>query len=1130
MTAFDILRKDLPIHQNTMLEASAGTGKTFTIEHLVIRFLLEEDPRTQLTMELSEILIVTFTKKAVLDLKKRVRSALKRAISVLSQDHLEEMPDYLQALIDNCPDRISAYQNKLEKALSVFEEAEIFTIHSFSMKALMENSFETGFTQSGEKENITHEELMQVAEEFFRTEFSPPDFSRMQLTNLMRYFSSDIAALLKKLVNLANTYHSIEKKRSFKELYQELKRASTPANEEEMQQRLMALADYFKKPQLALDERTYRILSHALSSKEISEEDFDQLIKEGMGLAQQFSEENRKKKGMPKTPIDETLLGKLRKLLLLIEEAASPEVILVNAAALLKGFIKRRQEEEGKFSFDALLTKAWESAESARFKESIRSRYKAVIIDEFQDTDPMQWGIFYRLFIEGSSDTKIFLVGDPKQSIYHFRQADIYTYLRAADDINIGDRGTLGVNYRSRPELIEAINLFFDESKLPKLIALPKTRGHLPYLPVKAGRKEGAISFSDDKKAFHIILKDQEAGKEDITRLLIAEEIKALREESAVRFGQMAVLVKDRIQGKEVEEALEQELIPACWQRGYSLIGSLSHKAMIELLEGVILFKNFNKLKVALAGPILLFPQDAFEDVLSGKFLAAIQELGNLRDTLFNQGFASFFEELKSKTLSLEKSVSERLIALHGGSRFLDEVCTIAERLMEVESELGYSPDRLLHHLKEALSYTAEDYPEWNLPPSSEEDSVKIITIHSSKGLEYDIVFAAGLSKPGHTPEQIVHREEEGKFVIKALLSHENKLYEEWCEEIDAEKIRQLYVALTRAKERLYLYFPDLKKDRLALGKASPLDLWLAKLSVKEGSYQDLYSAIKAGTEEPLMRFLESQKVISYETGRLRKRPSLTLAADTPAYSLKEPPHIAREHRPIILTSFSSMTKESTEEKESGREEAPHDFNHPIKTALTLPSGPKTGVVIHSLLEKIPFNPQKAEAYIADYLSGSEYAPWTRAITQMVLNALTQNIFGFSLAEVNPSKIMREYEFLYPAKLSPSAEGFLKGVIDLIFHHQGKYYLLDWKTNWLGKELADYTEEKILRSMEEHHYKLQAKIYAEALKRYVRLFDDRPFEEIFGGAYYVYLRGLSSLDGTASGVAPVLFLNDLEAL
>ncbi len=335
-------------------------------------------------------------------------------------------------------------------------------------------------------------------------------------------------------------------------------------------------------------------------------------------------------------------------------------------------------------------------------------------------------------------------------------------------------------------------------------------------------------------------------------------------------------------------------------------------------------------------------------------------------------------------------------------------------------------------------------------------DAVQVMTLHVSKGLEFDVVFALGL--------------------VSRTLENED------VEESDAEKLRQLYVAMTRAKRRLYVPLPPPKKEA-KLGTHSPMELFCGHLD-KEGS---------------LVKTLESfsQKVsLTYEQFQI---PFLTpFPPKSNPVPFSAPPKVFFE--PFYLSSFTSLAKP----KDAARKETEISEGYSLHT---MPRGAETGILIHKLFEKLLStslrDPAKMEKIVQESLRASPLSLWEKPILEMVHKTLSfplqaQGEF-FSLSGLNPREIQVEMEFVFSE--SPH---FIKGFIDLVFLHQNKIYFLDWKTNWLGNDDAAYTPDLLKLAMSSSDYELQAALYTEAICRHFKGFE-------FGGAFYFFLRGISPL-------------------
>lgn len=342
----------------------------------------------------------------------------------------------------------------------------------------------------------------------------------------------------------------------------------------------------------------------------------------------------------------------------------------------------------------------------------------------------------------------------------------------------------------------------------------------------------------------------------------------------------------------------------------------------------------------------------------------------------------------------------------------------------------------------------------------ADEEAVQIMTLHTSKGLEFDIVFALGLAT--RTPEA-----EEGEI-----------------EEMNAEKLRQLYVAMTRAKRRLYAPMAFSEKEAKPGGQ-SPMELFCHHLE-KEGPLLERLSLLSQ-KESITYERLDEFPLIKVEEAILKSElPFQPLLAPTPPFS------------PSYISSFTSLAQ--AKEKETKMGEMSEEIS-----LHTLPRGVETGIAIHSVFEKL-FSSGSAiwrselatKALVLEELQFSPLALWIEPIQKMVWQTLSMplQVEGefFSLSQLD--EIQVEMEFLFTAP-----PHFVKGFIDLVFSWKGKYYFLDWKTNWLGDSDKAYEQSSLRAAMEEHDYFLQAALYTEALRRYL----DKG--EVLGGALYFFVRG-----------------------
>jgi exodeoxyribonuclease V beta subunit len=675
--------------------------------------------------------------------------------------------------------------------------------------------------------------------------------------------------------------------------------------------------------------------------------------------------------------------------------------------AAWKPIAERILKEEDHLDPDEILLKMQRATENGPFAQRIREKYAAAIIDEFQDTDAVQWDIFKRLFIDHPVKA-LYLVGDPKQSIYRFRKADVYTYIQARDELGEESVYQLDTNYRSSPRLISALNTLFQRDWLH----LPKVQRTLPYFPVKAGVKIDS-AFNDEKGALHFLLAEGEPGPlfEEVFLPYAIREIEKLQ-------AKCAILVKDRYQSEKAVAALKERGIAAVAKSHVPIGETLAFQAVRELFEAALSPRSQSTAKVVQSGP----------------FASLDVSFVELKVILEEKGLVPF------SRLVLKEAVSS-------------DILQIFELFFEWEQREGFSFEGLKRYLKQLAHLKADEGGRRRM--EVDEEAVQVMTLHISKGLEFDVVFALGL--PSRTPGS------EGEV-----------------EELEAEKLRQLYVAMTRAKKRLYVPIACGSKEA-EKGTHSPMELFCRYWQSPVVDYLKTVSQKESITYEQLVGPIE----LGAPPERAVKK----------SFREEIPPPLL--YKPSLLSSFTSLAK--TEEREvKWSENTPGVFD-----LQTMPRGSETGILIHQIfeqifLQKIWRTPVAIEALIDSTLQFTSLASWKEVIQQMALNTLQTPLqaFGefFSLSELEPDQLQVEMEFLFS-----TPPHFVKGFIDLVFCHQKRVYFIDWKTNWL----ESYDQTSLREEMRRHDYSLQASLYAEAIQRH--------FNMPYGGAFYLFVRGQAQL-------------------
>lgn len=1104
---FNILSKEQSVYQNYILEASAGTGKTFSIENIVVRLLIENNQDKE-PLLLEKILLVTFTNESTRDLKKRVRLNIEKALGLLRKPSSVPADHFLAPFI---ADELKTQKaiKRLEQALFTFDQAQIFTIHSFCMRMLSENLFEGNLGIDSADRQISKKELKEIIHNVLLTEVREIAFSPAQL-NIV--FKNDLIALEKKLLEIILKGIPIQRTADFEDSLHYFNTRIIPIIEQQKYTSEKLIEDFEKYGSIYKDMNKklpyFMKFASLLGKCEWKEEDLDFLSDH-----KNLKLEKKARPGSPALHYPGFLEFYAQTIEPFAVETYSSAAIFVRLAALCQKIVFKHIREEEKLTFDSYLQAMLDGLKNEAFLEQVRMKYDAAIIDEFQDTDITQWEIFKQAFF--CHGKYLFLVGDPKQSIYAFRHADIYTYLAAKETLGQEAYATLNTNRRSQPSFVRALNFLF--SQAPYSIQLPKKGGHLEYLQVDYDPAIEEKKFSDAWGSIHFsVAVVDKFSRETFDQYyycpFMVNEIERLHLIDGVEYSRFAILVADRYQAQLIGNYLKKQAIPYAIQRTENLADSSAVPSLIELLRAMIHPSDESALKIALGGKIIGW---TLQDVLKLADLllyeSVLAKFYQLRKILLQKGFICFFQQLLQTVWPLkEGTTEEQLLCQINGLDFLLELKQIAELLLEVQAEQALSPEALVQFLERLPELQDQQDARLHKRVDSSLDAVQILTIHTSKGLEFDIVFAPGVIKRTSEPNAFVTVEESGEQKIIPVIRKEDLMYATHCEEIDAEKIRQLYVAMTRAKWRLYL--PVVKESKLKSidpGRASMMELFLSRLGQGEISYQEIYERIVSWDESLLTEVLRKADCVSISVGSLEYKVvkgEKNLVSEIPL--LKEPKEIEIRSEEGFIHSFSSLAQGSQTALDVPKEESEELTIH------TLPLGSDTGTLLHTMLEHLDFSmvqgmssAEELHSFVQPYIEGTMYVKWKEPIAELLFNVLRSEIVvdgeRLRLCELSKDQIYREMEFLYLSE----KHGYLKGVIDLIFKWGDRYYLLDWKSNWLGGKDGSYGQESLIRAMGAHDYYLQAEIYRDALEKYLRVVEPRPFSECYGGMVYYFLRG-----------------------
>ena len=1176
-----------PLDGTQLIEASAGTGKTWSLTGLYLRLLLERG------LPVAQILVVTFTKAAVAELRDRIRSRIAEV-----QQHLPGHPTTApDAFIGTLLQRLRAagltdelLRQRLDLALQQFDEAAILTIHGFCQRALSEAPFSSGMPPQLEALADDSALRRQVVRDFWRRRIaalpaplaahllekkdSPDSLDKL----LQRRLAKPLAGLrwpeaLDDLPLLADDAGRID---AFSAARAAWDRQALAAIVDEALTRLNGNVYKPAKVAAAFDAWQQLLSLPELPQSLAGYESLDLLgqtrlqPKKGQAPAQAhpfFVAAQR----LLDLQADRQQALDLQRLALLRE--------LLDAAPAALRTLKRAQRVLG---FDDMLLNLYErlqAAGGAALARRLRELYAAALIDEFQDTDPLQYGIFRRLFHEGA--TPLFLVGDPKQAIYGFRSADLPTYLRARADAR--QHYTLAANQRSAPALLRALNGLFGAQ--PNAFMLDG----LSYTPVHAGTKKRApLEDHSGVPRAALQLWQLPAGEDglppfkreamqqalqacaaEIARLLAAAQRGQLRlGDRAVAAGDIAVLVRSHAQGAAMRRALSRLGVGSVELSQASVFDSSDAADLACVLAAMLEPQREALLRAALATEAMGRDAAAIAALAQDEaaLLDAIARFAGYRDRWLRRGIGPMLREwLRAE------SVSARLLARPDGERRMTNLLHLAELLHEASRQQA-APDALLRWLQ-AQRGTARRDDAAQLRLESDRNLVQIVTIHKSKGLEYPLVFCPllwdGTPERGDGREPLETQDDEGRTVFDFSAPQGEALddiKQRAALQRAAETMRLIYVALTRAVHRCHVVVGSYRTRQGKNGSTS------------ESGRARLHWLVAGGGQSPAQWLAEPAKpeqiAAAWRQWASGQAPDVALdplpsgagralpPQPTAAEQLAALPPPASIPRGWWIGSYSSLAHGTRHDGAA----VDHDLRvtadeaaGPLRPVadddiLRFPRGAVAGECLHAVFEGIAFDdpqgwPQAVARTLQRYApalpadAGAALRP--RMLLQMLHDVLHTPLHdGLRLAEVPAARRRVELEFHLPARhLDASAlqallrrlalpapalgfgalEGYLRGFIDLVFEHGGRYYLLDWKSNHLGDTPADYAAPALAAAMARQGYHLQALLYALALHRHLqqRLPGYR-HDVQFGGVFYLFVRGVRphwhQPDGRPSGV------------
>lgn len=1091
----------------TLVEASAGTGKTYNIQNVYLRLVLGG-------LAVRQILVVTFTDAATGELRDRLRAVLVaardaiagRTVAAKESERAERALD----LARGTGTTDTELSRRLRAALMDFDSAPVQTIHGFCNSVLERYAFECGHDPDAELLTETSRIVRETCLDWWR------------------------------------------------------RNAYAPDGEPEAQ---------------PFDDvgRICKLVTEALRAP-------DSLV---------------------------TASGK------------SPDLARYQEQARIVGEIvcdvRRRLRDRAAMTYDSMLLNVREvlrdPAAGPRLRDVLRREFRAALIDEFQDTDPVQYEIFRVLFGKDTApgdEPPLLFVGDPKQSIYGFRGGDIFTYYAAKADVPSDTRHSLGTNYRSEKALVDAINALFKDGADFRVFRNENidspgnldAQGTVPEKTLLVDSKPDPAPF---RLWTYEVEKDGSIATGGETDLRIKEDcareiVRLLNDGTQLLGGRritprdIAILVRVHDDAADMQEVLKRHGVHSVRQDESSVLTSPYAGPFAALMQAMLTPGRPSALRNALAAEFMPCSDadlarfhDAEEEEAAAAASSAFatsptapatmeewsQVLGEAGRRWREHSFMDAFFYLSDRL-----DLPAHVLALPDGLRRITDLRHLADLVHGAARELRLSPAALRRHFLDRISDSRDESEEDKIRLADDGDAVRIMTVFHSKGLEFPIVFVPTLwrmkSEARHQGSPVTRYHDADKRLVLDLTADkiDSAVTAAAKRESMEENIRLVYVALTRAANRVYcaeLWKPEGRsrcaKETHALTLI--LDHWRAQNGIPApsgrtdpGTPPAVHGSILACNPPP-------------DLPDARYKPS----APTSLVPSLEPPLVDKTHG---HASFSSLTYaaggisvvalpaplDSPRDVDQSDSDAP-DSDAALGDAtpdpiFSIPGGAKLGTCWHEIFEVIDFAAPAADidAEIDLRLDRHRVCPnpppvvpdeirrmaleRRQSVHEMVRRVLKTPLAGFRLRDIPRAARRSELEFDFSldcgcpvgdmadllsvhwgaapwqkefidslrARTNRIPDGFMTGAIDLVFRHAGKFYIVDWKSNQIGRTPESFEAAGLHAEMAAHGYYLQYLIYTVALHGFLaRRLANYDYDAHFGGIYYLFLRGM---DGASS--------------
>jgi exodeoxyribonuclease V beta subunit len=1061
--------KIVELQGSKLIEASAGTGKTYSVAILVLRMIIEKE------IPIEKILMVTFTKAAVAELESRIRKFVRLAYRYASGKEITD--ETIKAVVGFPNEEKRAL---LRTAVQSLDNLSVLTIHGFCQKTIDEFTFETN--QSFDYEIVTDDSSL---------------------------FKDASNKYLREVLNILDLerFKEIKKDLKFDKMHELLRKYVQG----------MTFVDSNTFIELTDIENNIKLKTEALKSK--IENDIENIRAVDISNRTELGKNRNSADNFLPYFIKHCCVNKNPEYISLFDfifydcgKEYSEAIDLKNITYLdffkkSKELIYSAKEEKGYITYDDQIKTIHKALGNKLFKEKLAQKYEAVFIDEFQDTDKHQYEIFSQVF---SGNSIIFYIGDPKQSIYGWRSADLDTYKQAKENVDVSVF-SMNKNFRSTKKVIDALNVLLNPDQSFNMFMDEDIR----YINVGQGASGLGDMTDQGNEVKPATIWEFEENDDETNYLAVAQEIFRLLTDNIkindrrITPKDIGVLVRGNKEGNGIKESLAKLNIPAV-KRDEAKVLESAEAGMIKYLLKAVISPNRGDINRALHSPYFGFSSETLKTIDDEKH---IEIFIGLRKILNEEGVYNMI----SSFLSIY-GVRAHCMKDVFGQRVLTNINQIAEILHKIEKQRKSTPDELLIWMTRSSDESNEEFEQ---RVESDDDAVQISTIHKAKGLEYNIVFAPGLSmvpKKFFLNSGKVNDFKNGDKYYFTLnypgLSNVDK--NNFTRQKEQENRRLIYVALTRAVYKCYISLVSMGS------KEKPVSSSLSEILDHYKKDSDLIE-VKQLTKDDVRIFHGHYRPQNEEL----------------VFSPKEKPLIEIKNT-FGVHSFSALSKihlaAPFEKMEMGDKE-----NYDQFIFQDLGRGASVGTALHSIFELLDFNDpgkwnqtlQDASKYYPNIIKEDSLHLFNQLVSHIMNTELICGEEKFSLHKVKNGQKLPELEFYFSmdnvnkARLNKilgdeadlegdfDIEGLMHGFIDLFFEHNGKYYILDWKSNHLGNMPEKYNADGLSAAMKGNNYNLQYYIYTVAMKRYLeKKLPGFDYEKHFGGVIYLFLRGVRCYNST----------------